>query len=55
MTKGKAHCSSKEVAAERQAKEEAKLEKAHTKAAGIKHIAEYKMAQADKDAADGTP
>jgi hypothetical protein len=55
VTKGKARRSSKEVAAERQAKEEAKLEKARTKAAGIKRVAEYEMAQADKDAADGTP
>jgi len=47
--------SSKEVAAERQAKEDAKLEKARTKAAGIKCVAEYEMAQASKDAADATP
>jgi hypothetical protein len=47
--------SSKEVAAERQAKEDAKLEKARTKAAGIKRVAEYEMAQASKDAADATP
>jgi hypothetical protein len=49
------HCSSKEVAAECQAKEEAKQEKARTKAAGIKRVAEYEMAQASKDAADATP
>jgi hypothetical protein len=47
--------SSKEVAAERQAKEDAKREKARTKAAGIKRVAEYEMAQASKDAADATP
>ena len=47
--------SSKEVAAERQAKKVAKQEKACTRAAGIKHVAEYKMAQASKDAADATP
>jgi hypothetical protein len=47
--------SSKEVAAERQAKEDAKLEEARTKAAGIKRVAEYEMAQASKDAADATP
>lgn len=47
--------SSKEVAAERQAKEDAKQEKARTRAAGIKRVAEYEMAQASKDAADATP
>jgi hypothetical protein len=55
VVKGKTRRSSKEVAAERQAKEEAKQEKARTKAAGIKRVAEYEMAQADKDAADATP
>ena len=53
--KKNARRSSKEVAAERQAKEDAKLEKARTKAAGIKRVAEYEMAQASKDAADATP
>jgi hypothetical protein len=53
--KKNARRSSKEVAAERQAKEDAKQEKAHTKAAGIKRVAEYEMAQASKDAADATP
>ena len=55
VTKAKPRRSSKEVAAERQAKEDAKQEKARTKAAGIKRVAEYEMAQADKDAADATP
>jgi hypothetical protein len=47
--------SSKEVAAERQAKEDAKREKERTKAAGIKRVAEYEMAQANKDAVEATP
>ena len=47
--------SSKEVAAERQAKEDAKREKARTKAAGIKRVAEYEIAQANKDAVEATP
>jgi hypothetical protein len=46
---------SKEVAAERQAKENVKREKALTKAANIKHIADYEIAQANKDALDATP
>jgi hypothetical protein len=46
---------SKEVAAERQAKEDAKKEKALTKAANIKRIADYEIAQANKDALDATP
>ena len=47
--------SSKEVAAESQAKEDAKQEEARTRATGIQHVAEYEMAQASKDAADATP
>ncbi|KAI0245319.1 hypothetical protein BJV78DRAFT_1288215 [Lactifluus subvellereus] len=40
VVKGKPRRSTKEVAAERQAKEDAKQEKARTKAAGIKRVAE---------------
>jgi hypothetical protein len=55
VVKGNPRCSSKEVAAERQAKEEAKQKKARTKAAGIKRVAAYEIDQADKHAADATP
>ena len=47
--------SSKDVAAERQAKEDTKREKACTQATGIKRVAEYETAQASRDAADATP
>jgi hypothetical protein len=46
---------SQEVAAARQAKEDAKQEKARIKAAGIQRVAEYEKAQADGDALDATP
>jgi hypothetical protein len=48
-------CTSKEVAAECQAKEDVKREKALTKAANIKCIADYEIAQANKDVLDVTP
>jgi hypothetical protein len=45
-----------EVAAERQAKLDAKEEKERAKGAGIKHVAEYEKKQAEKDAStDATP
>jgi hypothetical protein len=53
--KGKPRRSSKEVAAERQAKKEAKQKKARTKTAGIKCVAAYEVDQAEKHAADATP
>ena len=48
-------CTNQEVQAERQAKEDAKEEKALTKAAGIKRVAVYEQNQADEDAVDATP
>jgi hypothetical protein len=44
-----------EVQLERQAKEDAKVEKARLKADGIKRVAAYEQSQADDDAAEATP
>jgi hypothetical protein len=55
VVKGRPRRSSNEVAAQRQAKEEAKQKKARTKAAGIKRVAAYEVDQAEKHAADATP
>ena len=51
----KKRCSKEEVQAERQAKEDAKEEKACTKAAGIKRVAAYEQNQANKDVVEATP
>ncbi|KAG1908783.1 uncharacterized protein F5891DRAFT_1180341 [Suillus fuscotomentosus] len=54
MVPKKKCCMAAEVAAERQAKLDAKEEKKHAKAAGIKCVAEYEKKQADKDASTNT-
>ena len=51
----KKHRSKEEVQAERQAKADAKEEKARTKAAGIKRVAAYEQNQANEDAVEATP
>ena len=55
IVKGKTCRSSNEVAAECQAKEEAKEKKALIKAVGIKRVTAYEVNQAEKHAADATP
>lgn len=55
VVKGKTRRSTSKVAAERQAKEDAKEKKALTKAIGIKRVAAYEVNQAEKHAADATP
>ena len=56
VEKDKKKCRTKEeVQLERQAKEDAKQEKARLKADGIKRVAAYEQSQADDDAAEAIP